>query len=380
MHRGHPCYGIRYSYNVTIKRHIKTIPFIRYTRTHLCYYVYTNHYTLDALIATINKKGIGVSYSASLRKQLSVTELPEDERPNDKRMLREYVSYLQGLRLSEGTVKSYSVFAQAFIRFTSNKKLAEISNTDVRLFVEQQVQEKQYSISSHRQLISSLKHFGALFLESAITPEDLTRPSKSSYLPIVLSKEEVLDLLRVTKNLKHRAALALLYSSGLRIGELLSLKLNAIDLDRRQIFISNSKGRKDRVVIMAESFAPLFRNYYMTYSPQEYFIENPKGGPYSAVSVRQFLRQSCRAAKIRKRVTPHTLRHSYATHLIEDGVGLRYVQDLLGHTKPETTMIYTHVAQKHLLRIRSPLDTALQSLQEHDKESLKLPFSGNIGG
>jgi len=380
MHRGLPCYGIRYSYDGTIKRHVKTIEYIRYTRTHLCYYVHTNHYTLDALVATINKKGIGVSYSASLRRQLDIPEIPEDDKPDETRMQKEYVSYLRGLRLSTSTVNSYSVFAHAFIKFTKNKKLAEISNTDVRLFVEQQVQEKHYSISSHRQLISALKHFGALFLESSISPEDLTRPSKSSYLPTILSKEEVLDLLRVTKNLKHRATLALLYSSGLRIGELIDLKLDMIDLDRRQIFISNSKGRKDRVVIMAESFVPLFRNYYMTYAPNEYFIENPKGGPYAAVSVRQFLRQSCKAAKIRKRVTPHTLRHSYATHLIEDGVGLRYVQDLLGHSKPETTMIYTHVAQKHLLRIRSPLDTALQSLQEHDKETLKLPFSGNIGG
>ena len=380
MHRGFPCYGIRYSYNSTIKRHIKSIPFIRYTRTHLCYYVYTNHYTLDALVSTINSKGIGVSYSVSLRRQLEIPEKSEDERVEDDRMLVEYVSYLQGLRLSKSTANSYSVFAKAFIKFISNKKLAEVSNTDVRLFVEQQVQTKHYSIASHRQLISAIKHFGNLFLESDITPEELIRPSKSSYLPTVLSKEEVLDLLRVTKNLKHRAALALLYSSGLRIGELLNLKLSAIDLDRRQIFISNSKGRKDRVVIMAESFETLFRNYYMTYSPTEYFIENPKGGPYAAVSVRQFLRQSCKAAKIRKRVTPHTLRHSYATHLIEDGVGLRYVQALLGHSKPETTMIYTHVAQKHLLRIRSPLDTALLSIQEHDKEVLKLPFSGNIGG
>ena len=140
------------------------------------------------------------------------------------------------------------------------------------------------------------------------------------------------------------------------------------------------KGRKDRVVVLAEGFIGLLKNYYLTYRPKQYFIENPTGGPYSAGSIRQFLKRYCKAAGIRKNVTPHTLRHSYATHLIENGVGLRYVQDLLGHSKPETTMIYTHVARKDLLQIQSPLDTALQELAKRDKEVLKLPFSDNFSG
>ena len=118
----------------------------------------------------------------------------------------------------------------------------------------------------------------------------------------------------------------------------------------------------------------------MSYCPARYLIESPKGGKYSAGSIRNFLKRSCKAAGITKRVTPHTLRHSYATHLIEMGVGLRYVQELLGHSKPETTMIYTHVAKKDLLSIKSPLDQALEDVQAGDKKQIKSTFGGYLGG
>ena len=227
-------------------------------------------------------------------------------------------------------------------------------------------------------MISAIKHFGVFLPDSNLVVDDLPRPSNSKYLPTVLSKKEVIDILRATKNIKHRTIIALLYSAGLRIGEVINLELRNIDIDRRQLFIKNAKGRKDRVVVLAESFIPLYRNYYMSYRPNRFFIESPTKGKYSACSIRNFLKRSCKSAGIQKRVTPHTLRHSYATHLIENGVGLRYVQDLLGHAKPETTMIYTHVAKKDLLQIQSPLDTALIALSEADKKEQNRSLSGNI--
>ena len=206
---------------------------------------------------------------------------------------------------------------------------------------------------------------------------DLFYPRKSSYLPSVLSKEEVVNLLRCTRNLKHRAILALLYSSGLRIGELINLELRDIDMFRLQILIKNGKGRKDRYVMLAKSFLPLLKNYLTTYKPAIYFIESLTfGEKYSAGSVRSFLKKSCLAAGIKKRVTPHTLRHSYATHLLENGVDIRYIQELLGHSRPETTMIYTHVATKDLLRIESPLDKIVSELVKTDKGDEKLTLSG----
>lgn len=199
-------------------------------------------------------------------------------------------------------------------------------------------------------------------------------------LPSVLSKEEVIDLLRATHNLKHRTILALLYSCGLRISEVLRLRLADIDLDRRQLVIYQAKGRKDRYVVLAESTIPLLLNYVSSYKPKGYLFQGSKGGVYSTTSIRAFLKRSCKRAGIRKRVTPHTLRHSYATHLVEDGVNLRLIQELLGHSKPETTMIYTHVAKKDLLAVRSPLDTALLELRPTDKNLLNQSLSGNLKG
>lgn len=382
MHRGEACYSVVFPYDAALKAIIKELRFIKYSATHRSFYVFASRWSLTELVESLAAKGITIDYGNVLHAEKLKEASAEisSEKEDHSRVLDDYMSYLLGLRLSESTINTYATFISNFISFLNGSPLESVNNDTVRLFVEDEVKKKQYAISSHRQLISAIKHFATLNLESAIDIDALIRPRKSSYLPTVLSKEEVIDLLRVTKNLKHRTVLALLYSSGLRIGELIDLELRMINIDRRQLFVKNAKGRKDRVVVLAESFIPLFRNYYMTYTPQHFFVENPKGGRYGAGSVRQFLKQSCKAAGITKRVTPHTLRHSYATHMIENGVGLRYVQDLLGHAKPETTMIYTHVAQKDLLQIRSPLDTALTALSKSDKDTLKLPFSDNISG
>jgi len=382
-HRSKACYGIGFYYNYKLKELIKSIDHVRWSMRKKTFYVTKEKLSLHRLYTLLNEKGVYVDYSrvkiekrvTSVIKSKRVSRKISDE---NKEVIRAFVRYLRGLRLSENTVKVYFTFVADFVEFIGEKPLDELTNIDVRLFVERQVQHKRYAISTHRQLVSAIKHFGTFLPDSGIVIDDLMRPSKSRYLPTVLSQEEVIDLLRATKNLKHRTVLALLYSAGLRIGEVLNLKLQDIDVDRRQLYIKNAKGRKDRVVILAESFIPLYKNYYMTYKPDTYFIENPSGGVYSPGSIRKFIKVSSNRAGIKKCVTPHTLRHSYATHLIENGVGLRYVQDLLGHSKPETTMIYTHVAKKDLLKIQSPLDTAFIALAGGDKNNQKVRLSRNI--
>tara|TARA_R110002049_G_scaffold29600_1_gene100678 strand:- start:785 stop:1288 length:504 start_codon:yes stop_codon:yes gene_type:complete len=167
----------------------------------------------------------------------------------------------------------------------------------------------------------------------------------------------------------------MLYGSGLRIGELIDLKLSDFDFKRKQFYIENSKRRKDRYTTIAESLFPLLKNYHNTYKPKIFFIENPKGGKYSAESIRSFLRKSTTEAGITKRITPHTLRHSYATHMLEQGTDIRYIQELLGHTRPETTMIFTHVTRKDLQQIKSPLDSAIKQLSLQDNSDKKLTIS-----
>lgn len=310
----------------------------------------------------------------------AVVKIPREKRvisDQNKDIIRLYVKYLKGKRYSESTVKTYFTFIADFFHYIKEKPVIELTNKDVELFIEDVFVPRKMSISSQRQLISAIKLFKAFYPECKIEEIKLTRPKKSKILPTVLSKEQIIDLLRCTKNLKHRAILAMIYSAGLRISELLNLELNHIDIDRRQIIVKNSKGRRDRIVILAESFIPLLLNYIGSYNPKKYFVEGIDDEKYSAESIRSFLRKSCINANITKRVTPHTLRHSYATHLLENGIDLRYIQELLGHAKPETTMIYTHVSKKDLLKIESPLDLALKGMIENNKTAENPRLSGN---
>jgi site-specific recombinase XerD len=295
----------------------------------------------------------------------------------NKQTIREYVKYLKGKRLSESTVAVYFTFVADFINYIKDKELSELTNRDVELFLEDVFLPRKMSISSQRQFISAIKHFVVFYPDCAISGIVLERPRRDRFLPTVLSQEEVIDLIRSCKNLKHRAIITLLYSSGLRVGELLNLKLIDINIDRKQIYINNGKGRKDRYVQLAKSFLPLLQNYFVTYKPEHYFVEGPNGLKYSASSVRKFLHRASKDAEISKKVTPHTLRHSYATHMLENGIGLRHIQELLGHSKPETTMIYTHVAKKDLLDIESPLDNIIINLKKTNKEEHKFLLSGN---
>lgn len=224
-------------------------------------------------------------------------------------------------------------------------------------------------------MVSGFKHFAYFYPACSIDTDKIYMPKKDKKLPIVLSIEEVFSLLQSTKNLKHRAVIAMLYGSGLRIGEIINLKLSDFDFKRKQLHIKNAKGRKDRYTTIAESLFPLLKNYHNTYTPKIYFIENPKGGRYSAESIRAFLRKSTKAAGITKTVTPHTLRHSYATHMLEQGIDIRYIQELLGHSRPETTMIYTHVTRKDLQQIKSPLDNAIKKLSLQDNSDKKITIS-----
>lgn len=383
-HKGKTCYGLKFPFNNQLKDRLRTIDAVRWSATQTVFYVYEERLSLKALCEALQTLGLTFDHSTiPLEELIAPTEYGFGKRKLSEEntiLLGQFTNYMKGLRLSESTMTTYYSFVLNFLIFIGDKKVEKLMAIDVRLFIEQQVIVKDYAVSTHRQMISGIKHFGFFMSLEALTDLDRFRPRKSSYLPTILSKEEAITLLRVTKNLKHRTILALLYSSGLRIGELISLELKCLDIDRRQIFVRSGKGRKDRVVIMAESFVPLFKNYFFSYRPKVYFIENPKGGMYTAGSVRSFLRKSCKEAGILKKVTPHTLRHSYATHLIEMGVGLRYVQDLLGHSKPETTMIYTHVARKDLLAIQSPLDHALTTIEVTDKNQLKSRFEGDISG
>lgn len=372
---------IQFDYNDSLIKLVRTLPYATWSNTLKSWYVRNNPSNLKLIFsvfkhhAHINSKPL-FDKPAEKPTKFPVKRVRQLSSEN-KNLLNSFYKYLKGKRYSMSTINTYCFFIADFVEFNNNKDLRTLNNKDVELFIETVFINRKYAVSTQRQFISAVKLFIVFYPDTQINDVKLTRPRKSKILPNVLSQEEVINLLRCTKNLKHRAILALLYSSGLRISEVLNLKIEHFLIDRKQLIVKNAKGRKDRYVTLAESFIPLLFNYLNTYTPKFYFIEGRNGAMYSASSIRKFLAQSCHAANIKAKVTPHTLRHSYATHLLENGVGIRHIQELLGHSKTETTMIYTHVTRKDLVNIKSPLDHAINQLKESQKEEQKFLLSRN---
>lgn len=287
--------------------------------------------------------------SAELRE---ASDLPSGHRQS----LRKFERYLAGARYSASTISTYVGWLSEFLFFHRFFTLDGLTMKEVHRFNSDFILKRGYSISSQRQFIGAIKLFFTHIAESGINPEALERPHKDHKLPLVLNKEEVTAVLTVTENLKHKCILATIYSCGLRVGELLNLRLTDIDGSRMLVHVRMSKGRKDRYVRLGKSNLALLRSYYRAYRPRELLFEGPGGKAYSASSIRKILHRSCAIAGIGKSVTPHTLRHSYATHLLELGVDIRYIQAMLGHRRPETTMIYTHISTHKIQDLPNPLD------------------------
>jgi integrase/recombinase XerD len=373
IHRKNNQLLIKFEYDETLISLVRTVNGASWSKSLKAWYLISNAENLS-IILNLFKNISKVDVSKISKK----TPFKRDLTDEQKKLLNQFYLFLKGKRYSQSTIQTYTFFIADFINFHTKTPLAELTNRAVELFIETVFMERNYSVSSQRQFISALKIFTVFCPQTKIHNLALERPKKSRILPSVLSQEEVLRIIQYTQNIKHRAILTLLYSCGLRIGELINLKLIDFHIDRKQLIVKKGKGRKDRYVSLADSFLPLLSNYYHSYKPTIYFVEGQNGGKYSAESIRSFLRKSCKKAGIRKPVTPHTLRHSYATHLLENGVDLRYIQTLLGHSKPETTMIYTHVQRKDLMEIQNPLDVALQKFNKINKDKQKVVLSRNI--
>ncbi|WP_439553752.1 tyrosine-type recombinase/integrase [Flavobacterium macrobrachii] len=213
------------------------------------------------------------------------------------------------------------------------------------------------SSSYQNQIVNSIKLYFKTCRDTKIEVDKIHRPKREKVLPNVLSKAEVKAILNAHENIKHKMMLSLIYSCGLRCGELLALKPVNIDSKRNIILLKNAKGKKDRIAPLSLKILELLREYYKLFKPTTYLFEGQKPGTsYDSRSLQQVLKQALQKAGISKPVTLHWLRHSYATHLLESGTDLRYIQELLGHNSSKTTEIYTHVSTKSIQQIKSPFD------------------------
>ncbi|MDG1332374.1 MAG: tyrosine-type recombinase/integrase [Crocinitomicaceae bacterium] len=266
-------------------------------------------------------------------------------------------NYMRSRRYSENSIQTYTDAVKTFLRFNDNPNIDSINNDQVENFNVEYILKNGYSESYQNQFVNALK----LFLLANGTADlleinKLERPKLGYRLPVVLSLSEVERLLNTVSNTKHRCILSLIYSCGLRSGELIQLKIADIDSERMMIHIRSAKGKKDRMVPLSESVLELLRIYYMDYKPKDFLFNGANDSRYSYTSMRSIFKRAVQAANIRKKCTLHTLRHSYATHLLESGVNLRYIQELLGHSSTKTTMIYTHISSDASRKITSPIE------------------------
>lgn len=267
----------------------------------------------------------------------------------------EYLLKLELKRYSNSTVKTYVSFFEMFINFYKEKELQVLDESDIRAFLQHLIQKK-VSNSYVNQAINAIKFYYEVVLGMPNRFYELERPRKESKLPKVISKEEIIAIIENTNNLKHRCIVKLLYGSGLRRSELLNLKINDIDSKRMLVRVEGSKGNKDRYTLLSKSSLDDLRLYYREWKPQNYLFEGRRASKYTAESVLNIVKKSAEKAGIRNTVTPHVLRHSFATHLLESGTDLRQIQVLLGHGSSKTTEIYTHVATNTFKNIKNPLD------------------------
>lgn len=356
--------GIYFPYSIEVIDFVKCTKGTRYNSDGDFWYIKNSRKSLVSFYSKLQGK-VEIVFDEIIKEKYSKNKYQIHIKYNLE-LLEQYTKYLQGKRYAERTIEVYtSMIRHLFVHLESKGGFNDIDNNDINNFTQEVLYLKKYSISYQRQFISAVKLLGVMHPKFSISEIELSRPKRDNILPVVLSQNQIIKILQVTVNLKHRIILALLYSSGLRISEALSLKLSHINFDRKQILVRQSKGRKDRIVPLANSVLPLLNNYVQSYSVKNLLFEGEAGGKYSQSSVRKFLKKSAIKSGIITRVTPHMLRHSYATHLLEDGTDIRYIQELLGHNDPKTTMIYTHVTRKELLRIESPLDVAVKALNNN---------------
>ena len=264
---------------------------------------------------------------------------------------------MRSKRYSESTISTYSEALKSFLIFYREKAVVEINNEDVIIYNNDYILKNHLSASYQNQTVNAIKLFFMTVRETKIEVDKIHRPKRAKLLPNVLSKEEIKLILNAHSNIKHKMMLSLIYSCGLRCGELLALQPVHIDSQRNIVLLKNAKGQKDRIVPLSPKILDMLRQYYKVCKPTTYLFEGQTAGmPYDSRSLQLVLKQALQKAGITKPATLHWLRHSYATHLLENGTDLRYIQELLGHSSSKTTEIYTHVSTKSIQQIKSPFD------------------------
>ena len=260
-------------------------------------------------------------------------------------------------RYSINSINTYLGLLMSFHKFIGfQTNLEDLENNQLLAFVIKVVDQKKLAYSTHKQLCSALKLFYSEMYKRDISFSSVYPTRKPNKLPNILSVKEVKTIINCHDNLKHKAMLTVIYALGLRSGELINIRIGDIYSDRSQIHIRAAKGNKDRILPFPNSLREILRAYYKVYKPTDYLFYGQKGKKYSSESLRKVFSNALKKANINRAVTLHSLRHAYATHLMDKGTDVRIIKELLGHSSIKTTLIYTHVTTRTLQQVPNPLD------------------------
>jgi site-specific recombinase XerD len=345
-----------FRYEKELVKLIKTLPLYAWDKENLWWTIAHTERALANLAEFCNLNGWSYRYVEDLRNLNRKARLKPVEVENYRQVPDCYLNKLTVLRYSGNTIKTYKDCFCEFINYYNTKDISEITQEDIQAYLLYLVEERQISTSYQNQAINSIKFYFEKVLQGPRRVYYIERPRKEKMLPSVLSEAEVKKIIENISNLKHKCLIMICYSAGLRISEALNLKPADIDSKRMMIHIHGGKGKKDRITLLSVRLLDILREYYRLYKPREYLFTGQMGGQYSERSAQLVLKEAARRAGITRHVTLHTLRHSFATHLLENGTDLRYIQSLLGHSSPKTTQIYTHITTKGFDQIKNPLD------------------------
>lgn len=350
-HQGSDVIFLRFPFHREMNETLKRLKGLRWSSSCSAWYLPYSAQQKMELEMFLRMKGI--YYTIADERREALPDLPL----TTLHKLDEFRAWMRSRRYSESTIGIYSEAMQVFLRFFISKEVEEITAYDLITFNNGYILARKLSSSYQNQVVNALKLFFRIVKGSQMNMELLHRPKRERRLPRVLSKEEIRVILTAPRNIKHRAMLVLIYSCGLRRSELLELRLTDVDTERNLLLIRQAKGRRDRMVPLSVKVIAILREYWKAYRPEGWLFEGQyKGTRYSEKSLENVLKQSLERSGIQKPASLHWLRHSYATHLLEGGTDLRYIQVLLGHKSSRTTEIYTHVSTRSLQNIKSPFD------------------------
>lgn len=374
QHRGGEQIALRFEYNNQLKELAKALG-CQWSQSNKCWYLPNAPDVQRKIFAAYKGKAWvdasslydGVQPKSVGKKGTSAKSRLKGPAVKQVRLPKEYLEKLQRRRYSQNTINTYSSLFRAFVQHFHPKDPTLITDQEIKDYLLQEVQRRNLSYSTQNQIINSIKFYYEQVLGLEKKQYWIDRPRKQFRLPVVASEEEIVRMLVASGNLKHQCIIGLLYSAGLRRGELVALHIMDVDMDRKQVFVRGGKGKKDRVTLLSERMITALMKYLDQYKPHYWMFEGPLRSKYSGSSVGKVVKNAAITAGIRKTITPHVLRHSFATHLMENGTDTRYIQELLGHASLNTTAIYAHVSRKNLQNIVSPLDRILQDKELNNK-------------